>query len=448
MSDYIERPRYTCALGGAIATVSALPDAIPILHAPSGCAGNFTWTQAGGCGLQTGGYCGGLSMPGSNVLERDVVFGGAERLEEEVTSTLEVMDGKLYVIITSCVTEVIGDDIAAVARPFRERGVPLIFAETGGFKGNSYHGYDLVLQSLLRDFAEKTEKKEARKVNLWGITPFLDPFWRGNLEELRRLLTGLGLEVNSFFTADDSVDGIRAAGSAALNIVVSDVYGMGAAEAAREVHGTPYITAPLPVGPSATDAFLRQVSRALGLPEEETEQLIQQENRKYYRFLENFTDCYNDMDLQRYVAVVGDANYAVGLTKFLADDLGWLPEVTATTDLLDETQTELLSRRLAELDSGLRPRVIFATDSSQIREATVAHWKTGNEPGNFYANPRSPAFVIGSSLDRELAKELGAAHLSVSFPVANRAVLDRGYTGYRGGLRLIEDLVSTIVIGR
>jgi nitrogenase molybdenum-iron protein beta chain len=36
----------------------------------------------------------------------------------------------------------------------------------------------------------------------------------------------------------------------------------------------------------------------------------------------------------------------------------------------------------------------------------------------------------------------------VSFPVANRAVLDRGYTGYRGGLRLIEDLISAAIAGR
>ncbi len=55
---------------------------------------------------------------------------------------------------------------------------------------------------------------------------------------------------------------------------------------------------------------------------------------------------------------------------------------------------------------------------------------------------------MGSSLDLELDQSIGAAHLSVSFPVANRAVLDRGYTGYRGGLRLVEDLLSAIVINR
>jgi nitrogenase molybdenum-iron protein beta chain len=32
--------------------------------------------------------------------------------------------------------------------------------------------------------------------------------------------------------------------------------------------------------------------------------------------------------------------------------------------------------------------------------------------------------------------------------VANRAILDRGYTGYRNGLTLVEDLLSSIVNGR
>jgi nitrogenase molybdenum-iron protein beta chain len=65
-----------------------------------------------------------------------------------------------------------------------------------------------------------------------------------------------------------------------------------------------------------------------------------------------------------------------------------------------------------------------------------------------YQNTFGPAFVVGSSLERELALEIGAPHLSVSFPVANRAILDRGYTGFRGGLRLIEDLIGAIVAGR
>ncbi|HML33726.1 MULTISPECIES: nitrogenase component 1 [Sporomusa] len=450
MSDYnfIERPRYTCALGGAIAAVSALPKAVPILHAPPGCAGNFAWTQAGGAGLQVGGYCGGLSIPGSNIQEREVVFGGAERLAEEVRHTLELMRGDLYVILTSCVTEVIGDDIGSVVRPLQEQSVPIFFAETGGFRGNSYQGYDLVLQSLFKDFVVKTGRKQPRSVNLWGITPFIDVFWRGNIENIRRLLEKLELTVNSFFTVDDSVDGIRAAGGAALNIVVSEVFGLGTARLAQEVHDTPYLSTPLPVGPAATNEFLRQVGAALDLDPALVEEVIQYENKRYYSLLEPLTDCFNDLDLQRYAVIIGDTNYAVALTRFLGDDLGWLPEVVGITDILDEEQQASITGRLSKLDSGLSPNLIFHTDGSAIAAAVREHWAGSQSQAGKYANPLNPSFVIGSALDRELARELGAGHLSVSFPVANRAVIGRGYTGYNGGLTLIEDLISTIIAGR
>lgn len=447
-NSFIERPRYTCALGGAIATVSALPKAIPILHAPPGCAGNFAWTQAGGAGLQVGGYCGGLSMPGSNIQEREVVFGGVERLEGQVKNTLDVMKGDLYVVLTSCVTEVIGDDVGSVVRPLQEQGVPIFFAETGGFRGNSYQGYDLVLQSLFKDFIIKTEDKQPKLVNLWGITPFIDVFWRGNLETISQLLAKLGLTVNSFFTVDDSIAGISQAGSASLNIVVSEVFGLGAARLAQEVHGTPYLATTLPVGPTATNAFLRQVGTALDLDSALVEAVINYENKRYYSLLEPLTDCINDMDLQRYAIIIGDTNYAVGLTRFLADDLGWLPEVVGITDILDEEQKESITGQLTSLESGLTPELIFHTDGSVIASAVRTHWNKSQSLAGKYANPLNPAFVVGSALDRDLARDLGAGHLSVSFPVANRAVIGRGYTGYNGGLTLIEDLISTIVAGR
>lgn len=447
MSDhFIERPRYTCAQGGAAATVTALPGGIPILHSPSGCAGNFAWTQNGGSGLQVGGYCGTLAIPSSSIQERDVVFGGDSRLREQVASTIKVMDGCIYVVLTSCVTEIIGDDIKSVVTDFKNQGVSIIGAETGGFKGNSYHGYDLVLQSLFRDFLERGQAKKKNKVNLWGVTPYYDPFWRGNIEEVKRLLAKLGLEVNSFFLADDTIEGIRQAGSAALNIVISQAYGIDAAVLFEEIHGTPYLSLPLPVGASATEDFLRKVGKAAKVTAKKTEDVIRAEKKRYYHYLSPLTDCVNDLDLQRYAVVVGDANYAVALTRSLADDLGWLPELAVCTDPLSDELQERIAEQLLLFESNYDTTLIFETDGSQVinhlrKKRPVAG--TGK-----YNNTLGASFVVGSSLDRELALEIGAAHLSVSFPVANRAVLDRGYTGFNGGLRLIEDIISAVVVGR
>lgn len=443
---FVERARYLCSLGGAAATVTALPGGVPILHAASGCAGNFAWTQNGGSGLQVGGYCGSLTVPSSNVQEHEVVFGGDERLREEIRNTLAVIRGDLYVVVTGCVTEVIGDDIFAVVNDFRDEGVSIIGASTGGFKGNSYHGYDLVLQALVKDYLERDLPKVKGKVNLWGVVPYMDPFWRGNLEGARHLLELLGLEVNSFFTPADSLENIRRAGAAELNIVISDLYGLGAARLFKELHGTPYLSVPLPIGPTASVGFLRTVGTALALDSDWVDRVIGREQQRYYQILEPLTDCWNDLDLQRYAVVVGDGNYAVALTRFLADDLGWLPDLAVCTDQLRDEEKETLARRVADLASGYTARLVFETDTSEVIGHLNRYWPRSH--GEKYYNAFSPAFVVGSSLDRELAQAIGAPHLSVSFPVANRAVLDRGYTGFRGGLRLTEDLLSTIVANR
>ncbi len=446
MAEFIERPRYFCALGGALETLTALPGVIPILHAAPGCAGNITWAQNGGSGLQVGGHCGGLTVPSTNVQEKEVVFGGLDRLREEIQTTLEVMEGELYFVITGCVTEVIGDDVKAVVNEFQNQGVPIIHAETGGFKGNSYYGYDLVLQALFRNYVKKDGPKVRKRVNVWGVVPFMDVFWRGNLEGVRTLLEELGLEVNSFFTAADSLDDIREAAQAELNIILSDVYGVEAAGVFQEIHGTPYILSPLPIGPAATDQFLQQVSAALTLDTSVTDPLIAKEQQKYYHYLEPLIEAYNDLDLQRYAIVIGDVNYAVAITKFLADDLGWLPELVVLTDPLSEEQQQKLLASRFHLNSGIKPKVVFETDTSEIIRHFKQNWPEFKSQK--YYNAFSPAVVVGSSLDREFAQSIGAAHLSVSFPVANRVVIERGYTGYRGGLRLIEDLLSSIVIGR
>ncbi|MCE5285142.1 MAG: hypothetical protein LLG02_04730, partial [Pelosinus sp.] len=291
-------------------------------------------------------------------------------------------------------------------------------------------------------------KTKKGRVNLWGIAPSFDVFWRGNLEALRSLLGKLGLEVNTFFTAEDSLKSIKQAASAELNIIVSDTFGLGAAELSKELYNIPYITTGLPIGPSASDVFLRTVGETLKIDKKIVEALIKTENQRYYQILDPLADCYNDADLQRYAVVAGDGNYAPAIAKFLADDIGWLPEVVAVTDILFEEQEQQIRERVNKFNSGLKPRTVFASDTSEIARLVKEHWTEHEEKKGSYSNPLTPAFVIGSSFERALAKDLGAAHLSVSFPVSNRAVLDRGYAGYSGGLRLLEDLISAIIPGR
>ncbi len=184
MSSFIEKPRFTCPLGGALATVGALTRAVPILHASQGCGGNSNGAIMQGAGHLGSGYCGGASIPASGIGEQQIVFGGVARLEEQIESTLEVIDADLFVVITGCTAEIIGDDVASVIRNYRategEDRPPLVHASGAGFKGNSYFGYDSVLQSLFRDYVTPAPVKKKGKVNVWGIPVLVKQFHNYN----------------------------------------------------------------------------------------------------------------------------------------------------------------------------------------------------------------------------------------------------------------------------
>ena len=123
MSTFIERPKFSCALGGALTTLAGLSRVVPIVHAAGGCASSLSGVYNLAAGYRGVGYCGGGMLPTSNIAENNIVFGGEDRLAEQIENTLFVMNGDLYVVVTGCQVEIIGDDARAVAKRFADRNV-------------------------------------------------------------------------------------------------------------------------------------------------------------------------------------------------------------------------------------------------------------------------------------------------------------------------------------
>lgn len=445
MSSFIEKPRYQCALGGALTTVNAINRAVAIVHSAPGCASTADSAAKSGSGYWGAGYCDGRATPSTNIIEKEVIFGGEQRLKEQIESTFEIIDADLFTVITGCMTDIIGDDVNAVAEEFRALGKPLVVAETGGFKGNSYKGYDLILQAIVNQYVTKGLTKNPKKVNILGLVPALDPFWRGNLIEVKRLLKELGIEASTFFTHFDNLDSLKNSSEASLNIVFSDVNGIGAAKAYEEIHEIPYVNLPLPIGPDSTDEFLRFIAQKFDVENELLEKVIREEKEYYYGYIQNVADIYNDLDLQRHAIIVGNADYAYAVTKFVTNDFGWIPYFTAITDILEDEEKEKVKKVFESFNEDLKPYLVFETDTSII--ASKLKEKIEEEKDS-YGSPISPAFVLGSTLDRSLANELKAGFLSITYPVTNRVVTDQGYTGYRGGLRLVNDILSSLLSNR
>ncbi len=442
MSCFIERPRTSCALGGALVTISSLPRVVAISHAASGCAGNLSGAISAGAGYFGSGYCSGQSTPTSGITESEIIFGGSDRLVEQIKNTQELIDADLFVVATGCMTEMIGDDVKGAVSECQDFNTPVIAVSTPSFQGDAYRGYEIVLEGIFNRFVRPSKTKNKRLVNLFGVIPGYDPFFRGNLEEIKRILHQAGIEANTFFTPDQSFDHIKASSQAALNIVFSRIYGVDFARNFEQRHEVPYQITDLPVGPEATDRFLREIGERLAIDPEVIEGVIQKENAIYYNYFERTADVWADGEYKFYLTLVTNANELIPYATFLERELGWITSDLYVTNLLTEEQKEELKEAFRKEE--LMGELFFETDTSKIaNDITKRHRRYGGEI--YFDDGNTPLFLIGSRLEKDLALKRGLNYLPVSFPVPNRIIVDRGYAGYRGGLHLLEDIVDALV---
>jgi nitrogenase molybdenum-iron protein beta chain len=435
-------------LGGALATLGALPRVAPIVHASQGCGGNLFMAYSSGSGYFGAGYCGGNSVSCSGVLEKDIVFGGIPRLEEQIATTFETIDADLFVVLTSCMTEIIGDDVKGLTARFAaETEHPPIFnIETPGFAGNSYHGYEKVMEGLFRNFIPPSAEKDARLVNIFGVIPAYDPFFRGDLEEIRRILQGVGLKVNTFFTSDISIEDVKAAGRASFNISFSRIYGRSLLAEIEATQGIPFGVFDMPVGAQATREFLLSLSEVFPIAKERIPAFLEKEFSRYYSYVERGLELYADADFQQYGVLVSNANRAVSYAKYLVDEIGWILKYVFVTDDLREEEQQAIRESFDAQRFVSAPALVFETDGENISRRFAREVPLSSSARYFDAF--SPAFVLGSSIEKDFARAIGANLLTVSFPIMDRLIASKAYAGFNGGLSLFEDIVSRFTAPR
>ncbi|MTV48249.1 hydrogenase [Heliobacillus mobilis] len=437
-TNSIQQIRYVCAIA-AMHSASAIPRVIPITHCGPGCADKQFMNVAFYNGFQGGGYGGGAVVPSTNATEKEVVFGGAERLRELIASSLTILDADLFVVLTGCISDLVGDDVGSVVKEFQTQGVPIVFAETGGFKGNNFTGHELVTRAIIDQYVGDYEgPRERASVNVWSLLPYHNTFWRGDLTEIKRILEGIGLKVNILFGHESQgVSEWRDIPKAQFNLVLSPWLGLQTAKHLEQKYGQPYLHVPvIPIGAKETSAFLRKVTDFAGLDTAKAESFIEKEEATYYRYLEDFSDFYAEYwwGLPAKFVVVGDSAYNLALTKFLVNQLGVIPGKQIITENPPEEFREGIREQYRTIAEDVSTNVEFEEDSyiihQLIRKTHFGH---------------KPPIIFGTTWERDLAKELKTSIVEVGFPTSYEVVLSRSYIGYRGALTLLEKIYTTTV---
>jgi nitrogenase molybdenum-iron protein beta chain len=418
MGKCIENPRTSCALGGALAVATGIERVIPIFHAGPGCGLQVS------IGQKTG-YIGGIGCPSTNMFEKEVVFGGTQRLRETIEGSLEVMDGDLYVVLTGCTAGIIGDDVDSVVNEFKTKGVPIVNIDSSGFKGDTYYGYEVALEVIVNDLAREYPKEE-KTVNLFGIVPNQDVFWQGNFEEITRILNKLGLKVNTFFTDHQGVETIKKSSGAALNVILSPWLLKNLSKIYKDRFGVDtFRYSGLPIGPTATSEFIRELSEKLNLDRDIVAKVIEEEEDYVYSHFERNIGIVSNY---RFI-IVGDANSVIGITKFLVNDYSQVPLLAVITDDIPKVYRKTIENQVRNLEYGRKPKVIFESDKWKISEL-------------IREREDEVTLLMGSSFEKEIGNELDIFTTLVSYPNTETFIINKGYAGYRGCLTFLEDLYN------
>lgn len=437
----IEQERYTCAIG-ALQSVVAIPKAVPILHSGPGCG-----EMIAGFFERSTGYAGGNTSPCTNFSEKEVVFGGIDRLRKIIQNTYKVLDTDLQVVLSGCTGGIVGDDIESLVQEFADEGKPIVAVDAPGFKATNFESHSIVVNAIIDQFvsrfeAENGPRSEKNTINLLASIPYQDPFWKGNLREYKRLLEGLGLKINVLFGPESGgVEEWKGIPKANFNILVSPWYGKPIADHLKIKYGQNYTWFHhIPIGANQTEAFLRQVldfaaMQGAELDAAKANAFIKRESDAYYEEIDNLASFLLEFryGLPNHVHILHDAGYVVALSKFLLHEVGIVPKEQFITDNTPEKFQEAIRQDLASTSDKREIPIAFQPDAgsaqNQLRE--IHHDGRG--------------LIIGSGWDKELAAEKDCDFLSAAVPTPYRLVLTTNYAGFSGGLRVIEDIYQTVL---
>lgn len=429
MSFVTENPRGGCVLSGINSVLAAIDRVCPILHSGPGCCMQTTAAEQGQSGHKHTCFVSGVSLPSSNMLEKEVVFGGVDKLRTTIQGAIDIIDASSYFVLTGCTAGIIGDDIVSVTEEFRQKGHNVYSIETPGFAGDSNLGYEAVWNTFIDKIIQPAKKKNSALVNIFGIIPYHDPFWAGTLEEIERILSLLGLKVNTFFTKHQGIDVIEHCSEAALNIIINPWIFKGPAKKFEEKFKVPSIRFPFaPIGATDTSNFLRQVASALNLSNELAEKVITQEEDYVYSYL---AQSIGVLSWKRF-AVAGDASSAIAITRYLANDYSFSPVLVVITEpVFRPEDKERIIQNITQLEYAPPPKIVFASDQWEINKA-------------IREEPEEITLLVGSANEKEVALEKGIQFLNGTFPMNERLVFNRTYCGYRGSLTFTEDLYDNL----
>ena len=426
-------PAKACQPLGSLFVASGFEGTLPYSHGSQGCVAYFRTHL-------TRNYKEPFQAVSSSMTEDAAVFGGLNNLKQGLENSYKLYNPKMIALCTTCMAEVIGDDIGAFIQTAKNedlipQDLPVPSAHTPSFVGSHITGYDNMLKSIL---ATLTAGKKADTTNgKFNFNLGFDPYI-GNLRELKRILGLFGVDYtilsdnsdtfdspntgefkmyNGLTTLEDAADSINAEGTFFFQKYTTlKTQELVTKEWEQKTYNF------RPFGIKGTDEFLMNLSAITGKP---IHLELQQERG---RAVDALTDSQAWIHGKR-VALYGDPDHVFGITQFL-------------------------------LEMGAEPVHIVVTNSNKDFEAELREVLTNNPYGQEATiwgkkdlwHLRSLMFtepvdlLIGNSYGKYLWRDTGTPLVRIGYPIFDRHHMHRYATlGYQGAINQFNWIINTIL---
>jgi light-independent protochlorophyllide reductase subunit B len=328
---------------------------------------------------------------------RDLGGDTAELFKTAARDAYERFKPQAMLVGASCTAELIQDDPGGLAQALA-LPIPVVPLELPAYQKKENWGASETFYQLVRALAgpgapAPGTKRPARadgvraRCNLLGATA-LGFRHRDDVAEITRLLARLGVDVAVCAPMGATPADLARLGEADFNIVLYPEVALSAAEWLRRTYGQPMIKT-VPIGVGATRAFIAEVAALAGV--DATEVLADATSRLpwYSRSVDS------TYLTGKRVFIFGDATHALAAAKIASQELGF--EVVGLG-----TYSREFARDIREAAKGYGVEALISDDYLEVEAAIAA---------------LHPELVLGTQMERHIAKRLGVPCAVISAPV-------------------------------
>lgn len=323
---------------------------------------------------------------------RDLGGDTAELFKTAAREAFERFKPKAMLVGASCTAELIQDDPGGLAKAL-DLPIPVVALELPSYQRKENWGASETFYQLVRSLAKPKTERAAngrKSCNILGPTA-LGFRHRDDLSEITGLLGQLGVDVNVVAPLGATPADMARLGDADFNVVLYPEIASVAAQWLTRTFAQP-ATKIVPIGSGATHDFVHEVAQLAGVDAGKVAALLASADARAPWYAKSVDSTYLT---NKRVFVFGDATHAVAAARIASRELGFT--VVGLGTYSREHAREV--REAAKL-YGVEPLI---TDDYLEVEAKVAELQ--------------PELVLGSQMERHIAKRLGIPCAVISAPV-------------------------------